>query len=347
MYYYLCEKSPQGFDAGVKARSDVTEILDGLEDWGPIWVHRCWDQRGLPAKLRAVAVNCADWARVLARVGRGDVLLVQYPLAMFPKVALTALPFIDLIRRRGCRVAFLVHDLDSFRGQNSSSNDMRFLRRADVVIAHNARMAAELARRGISAPVVTLDIFDYLVEGDLPACDEGIDVAGNLNRGKAGYLYRVAREAPELPLNLYGANFDGSLGTRCRYMGAFASDELPEHMVGKFGLVWDGESLATCSGEYGEYLVLNSPHKLSLYLALGKPVFIWSGAAQADLVRASGVGFAVDSVPDAEKLYNDLDEETYAAMRTRAIELSERLRSGCFTKRALSRALEALGIGGE
>ena len=346
MNYYLCEKAARGFDAGVKARDDIKRILGDMDQWRPVEVHRCWDRSGKMERLRAVAVNCGDWAAVSRVVGSGDVLLVQYPLAMYPKVSLTALPFLDSIRRKGCRIILLVHDLDSLRGRGSSLNDDRFLERADVIIAHNGRMKKELARRGVRAEVCCLGVFDYLAEGELPPCDEGVDVAGNLGREKAGYIYLAAERGLRLPLNLYGANYDGPENGVCRYRGRFAPEELPKHMTGRFGLVWDGDSLECCSGEYGAYLAINSPHKLSLYLALGKPVMIWSGAAEADFVAENGVGIVINSIREGEACYLSLSGREYERMRDSAAKMSERLRKGFYTRRAIGEALRLLGRNG-
>ena len=58
-------------------------------------------------------------------------------------------------------------------------------------------------------------------------------------------------------------------------------------MEGSFGLVWDGISVETCAGVYGEYLKVNNPHKTSLYLASGIPVIIWKEAAWLSLLNAN------------------------------------------------------------
>ena len=56
-------------------------------------------------------------------------------------------------------------------------------------------------------------------------------------------------------------------------------------MEGNWGLVWDGNSIDTCSGNFGEYLRLNAPFKFSLYLAAKRPVVVWRESAMAEYVR--------------------------------------------------------------
>ena len=49
--------------------------------------------------------------------------------------------------------------------------------------------------------------------------------------------------------------------------------------------MWDGNSIDTCSDIYGEYLRINNPYKLSLYIAAGKTNNHLSHAAIADLIK--------------------------------------------------------------
>ena len=119
------------------------------------------------------------------------------------------------------------------------------------------------------------------------------------------------------------------------FAGNFSPEELPGKLEGSFGLVWDGASTESCKGAYGAYLMINSPHKLSLYLAAGMPVAVWSRSAQADLVRAEGVGLVIDRIADLPAAIAALTEEEYAAMAQRARTIGEALRAGNRTLAAL------------
>lgn len=55
---------------------------------------------------------------------------------------------------------------------------------------------------------------------------------------------------------------------------SLAAEELPGALVQSFGLVWDGNSMDTCTGNYGSYLRINDPHKVSLYLSSGLPIIV-------------------------------------------------------------------------
>ncbi len=126
------------------------------------------------------------------------------------------------------------------------------------------------------------------------------------------------------------------------YKGSFPADELPAHLEGSFGLVWDGESASTCSGIFGRYLRINNPHKTSLYLACGMPVVIWDQAALAPFVVENKVGIAVGSLEETGKRIAALSDAQYSEMRANAAEIARKLRRGWFTRCAMETVEEIL-----
>ena len=73
--------------------------------------------------------------------------------------------------------------------------------------------------------------------------------------------------------------------------------------------------MLTCSGNTGEYLKYNNPHKLSLYMASGLPVIVWKKSAIAEFVLSNNVGIAVDSIFEIKDNINKITDEQYADMR--------------------------------
>ena len=109
-------------------------------------------------------------------------------------------------------------------------------------------------------------------------------------------------------------------------------------MNGKYGLVWVGDSIDTCKGGKGEYLKINNPHKLSLYLAVGLPVIIWDEVTEAEFVKRENVGLTVSSLyelPDKLAVISDSD---YTVMKNNAARIGEKLRNGEYMTRALKTA---------
>ena len=115
--------------------------------------------------------------------------------------------------------------------------------------------------------------------------------------------------------------------------------ELPQRLCHGFGLVWDGDDLDACTGEWGEYLRWNNPHKLSLYLASGLPVVTWSEAATADFIKEHDVGFTVSSLRDLPGEFAQIPKERYSEMQSNARKLAEKLRSGYFLTAAMRSAV--------
>lgn len=344
MIYYLSEsldKSINSFNAGNKARNDINLILNLAFKYDAIKIHEYEGSHSIQQICTNIYFTISDWINILIKVSRNDTLIIQYPLPTYAKVAALSIPFVRLIHSKGVKIILFVHDVQRLQ-YNGFNNDEFFFSISDVIISHNKYMTSYI-KQFTSAKIFNLEIFDYLIDGNLsPANINGIDIAGNLDPSKAQYIYKASRHLPGLPLNLYGANFVSEECNIDWYRGKYLPDELVHHLTGKFGLVWNGNSIDGCDGVSGEYLRYNNPHKLSLFLALGKPVFIWSAAAEADFVVKHGVGFAVDNLYQVIDIYNSLANEQYIEICSNVHVLSERLRSGFYTKKAISKAVEFL-----
>ncbi len=329
----------QGVPAMNKARQDVQKIASEAgyaclqmtaEDSAR---GNRWKQVWLMAKV------VWDWTSMFFRLRHGDLLLMQYPY--FPvKGAKLARFGLHMLQWKGIRTAALVHDLDSLRligGDAAKWSDQVLLPAFERIICHNARMKAYLTGQGIPAEKLTeLGMFDYLTDAPMPERELSmrVCVAGNLSRRKARYLHELPKT--KLEWHLYGGGWNGKKSRKDIVdHGAFTPGELPGVLEGSFGLVWDGPSPDTCRGSYGAYLMINAPHKLSVYLASGMPVIVWSRSAQADFVREEGVGLVVDRIGDIPQAIAALTTEEYAAMAQHARDIGGELRMGMRTQQAL------------
>lgn len=253
-------------------------------------------------------------------------------------------------KRRQANIIILVHDIDFLRGAcvneegKMLSNSMKEISRlSDVLIIHNAAMRVCLERAGISADkLVEIGLFDYLAsefESKAERRFNEIVIAGNLSLQKAAYLSSLG-EVQRVHWNLFGPNFgSGKIASdNITYCGCFPPDELPRHLKGAFGLVWDGTSIDSCTGSYGEYLRFNNPHKTSMYLACGIPIIIWSHAALADFVVKEGVGVKVDSLRDISGVLDKITPDQYWQLVGNARRIGSRLRKGYYLSQAIDRA---------
>ena len=340
--------------AGFKAPSDVCQICGsmGMEMFDlPILPQNL---TGVKIKLWLLLVLPYYWEKLYRKAKRDDILVLEYPSSGIR----VAYYFIRKIKRRkGSRFIAVVHDLDSLRkgltGEDASRYDIgdrKLLKEMDKVISHNQHMTEYLVSLGLPREnLINLEVFDYLCAGDLQT-DRDMDypsvtVAGYLSPEKSNYVYQLSGlKQDTYRIHLYGMAYSGPQDDEhVIYHGAYPPEELPSVLTGSFGLVWDGDSIDTCSGNTGVYLRHNNPHKTSLYLASGIPVIIWEEAAIADFVLREGVGITVRSLIEIEEKLSALSRDDYEIMHRNAIRISARLREGYYTKHALSEALKGMG----
>ncbi len=353
--YYIDFDREKRNTAGAKAPDDIAEICRraGYTKYTvPAYPK---DKNKIYRKLWLL-FGCTRWWRKLGRLLQdGDIVIYQHPLYGH---RVTGRMVEKIHKKTRCSFFVFIHDLESLRGgvagvvsanaatSQYSDNDM--LMKFDAVICHNKRMHAYLVSRGYEEnKLIDLEIFDYLTDAELKKQEKGdapsIAIAGNLAIGKCPYIYSMfdAGHNAGLTVNLYGIGFqEDKASSNMIYHGSFKPEELPGHLKGDFGLVWDGTSAETCAGNTGEYLRYNNPHKTSLYLASGMPVVCWSQAAIADFVLENGVGITVDSLYQLEERIKNVTAEEYKQLADNAAKMAEKLRSGFYTLQAIERSAE-------
>lgn len=329
--------------ASVKARYDVETIFERL-GLKAIDIDSKEEERkngNLFSRLGWHILVFSKWNKVLSFLKDGDILYIQFPIrehSLFQALCIRKL------KKRGIKVILLIHDLEVLRlgkTQNISLlkkcrltlEEKKCLEYSSMVIAHNHKMKQYLVDFGIDATkIIPLQIFDYLAGKAVKTKDYSrkseVIIAGNLNPDKAAYIYHLP---PECSFNLYGIGFDDSdIRKNITYYGSYEPEELLDELAGGYGLVWDGTSVETCSGAYGDYLRINNPHKTSLYLAAGVPVIIWSEAALAAFITEHKCGILIDSLSDLHKVLNDISAEEYQKMVDAAMRIGSRLRKGYY-----------------
>ncbi len=339
MRYFIEETNDHEQHAGTKARQDVCDILTSL-GWQPLKVRKRYGGNTID-KFKAIPDVYFDWKKISKTVSSGDVVLVQYPINTYPKVAPFALPALHKMKSKGARIIMIIHDLERLR-TDSDVSESKFFSLADVIICHNDAMKDMLQKSYPSTKFVSLGIFDYLTDAQPVSIQErdGIDIAGNLNPEKSTYVYSLAKQFPDADFHLYGPNFKTDSPEARWYEGSFAPELLPSILHGRFGLVWDGDSTTTCSGAHGEYLKVNNPHKLSLYLASNMPVIIWDQAAEAAFVTRHHIGITASGIADAIEQVNALSPDDYTAIAQSAARIGEQLRSGHFLQTSIDNAMK-------
>ena len=149
--------------------------------------------------------------------------------------------------------------------------------------------------------------------------------AGNLE--KSEFLKNISLE--KIHLEVFGTPKPVfSLKNNVEYRGAYPSDELPKYLNADFGLVWDGTSLDSSKGVFGDYTKYNSPHKASLYISSGLPIIVWKEAGIASIVKENNLGIVVDNISDLDLITSNVSSEEYLLMKKAVINYGKRIREG-------------------
>lgn len=337
--------------AGVKARDDVNYILSeiGFKDLTIISGMTDRSKKRFWQKLKSHIMVYKYWNKALRGKKAGDRIVIQFPCV---EHSLFLANILKIIVSQGIEVILLVHDLELMR--NAKRTDVSIIKRmrmkieeysvlqqANKIIAHNAKMKEYLVGLGIEeSKIVILEIFDYLINNFSSKENhrylDTLIIAGNLRYHKAQYVYHLPEQ---IKVNLYGVGYEGKIKENISYKGAFLPEELSEVMEGGFGIVWDGISSENCIGVYGEYLKLNNPHKMSLYLANEIPVIVWKQAALAKFVEENNCGILVESLYDIKMILQNMTKDEYDILKQGARNIGDKMRSGVYLKRAIEKCM--------
>lgn len=269
-----------------------------------------------------------------------DIILIQFPTGTFNLLQFMTNTIKTLT---SAKLIFLIHDLETLRLWNerkisdTDNIELSILKKSDGIISLNETMSNWLRKHGITQPISNLKIWDY--DMDLPVkrfdtYSKTIGLAGNLEKSTF-----ITKLPDNVNLFVYGPNPLKYKSKGIKYMGSFPADILPQKLNMNWGLVWDGDSLDTCSGQYGKYLQFNNPHKLSLYLSLGIPVIIWKKAALAPFIKKNNLGILVDNLNNLNEVIESISEKEYFDIQKNVASFSDELRSGNFLKAALSKII--------
>lgn len=318
-----------------KAKQDIDEICR-REGFKNLTRHN-FGSGGVGRFLtKLVSVASISW-----RMQRGDMLFLQYPMKKFYYMACA------LAKMKGAKVVTVIHDLGAFRRHKlTPEQENSRLSKTDFLIVHNPTMRNYLIDHGYKGGIHCLQIFDYLAEVPISPTSPTNPVvptivyAGNLARWRNAFLYKLEPIMKGWQMDLYGKGFDDKSAPcpSLHYHGFIASDDFIAQAKADFGLVWDGDSLDECTGDWGEYLRINDPHKTSFYLRAGIPVIVWQEAAMAPFIEEQNIGIIVNSLSQISERIAALSPTDYQQMKQNALAMGRRLNEGYYIKAGLKAA---------
>ncbi|MCD0486954.1 hypothetical protein LPB86_01855 [Pedobacter sp. MC2016-14] len=263
---------------------------------------------------------------------------IQYPLLSINSVFKH---FIKLLKFKKIHFFCVVHDLESLRNGGKDLNlikaEVNNLNAYSSLIVHNEQMMGWLRKYGVTVPMISLHLFDYLTDdfavpaGSLPAFN--IVYAGNLQ--KSTFIYDLPK-LDKCRFNLYGPGFrneDNKEGSNLFWEGSYSPEQIARELKGNFGLIWDGSSIEHCDEILGNYLRYNNPHKCSLYIAAGLPLIAPRSSAIGVLIQQLKIGFLIDNLQELQtKIITAAD---YKEMNNNVLKLREAVIKGKHFKLAI------------
>lgn len=335
MNYTVEEYLLNEYNAASKARKDVSHFV--LQN-GFRTLFRNDKSKNHGKFNKAVLTICLIVK--LFKLKRNDTLFIQTSL-----IVLRYILKIKAIKK--FKVIYLIHDLYSLRFNTEKSirdhkveigKDMSLMSQCDYVIAHNEKMVKKLKDFGCTSYLISLKIFDY--DCHYPERRRQIQSGEKIKIVFAGYLTKacfleeldkvlqksyslIIYGAPEIPL------------TSSIYMGSVDADKLPNVIEGHFGLIWEGKYKAD---ERDNYISINNPHKMSMYIVAGLPIIAWDKSAAAIFIKDNNIGITISSLDELDTAIK-ISPKEYSMMVDNCLKIREKLINGCFLKEALQTIL--------
>lgn len=330
--------------AGTKALMDIRQII-GSMGYQIFNVHGVRGEKGSRIEECNYRLILSEWEYLFEILSEKAIIFIQFPSPIeirFPREII-----LRMKREKHVRFICLVHDVNCLR--NKERTQMRkeenrlIMEICDYFIIHNTSMQRYFESEGIPREkLIVLKIFDYMCEETNVAkvFEKSVTFAGNLSIEKSPFLEELEKLSP-LKIHLYGPDCPECILNNninnVKYEGIVPAELLPHNLDRGFGLIWDGNCISTCSGQTGEYLKYNNPHKMSLYLSAGLPVIIWSGAAQAKFAEENSVGFTVDSLLEINGILEKMDKAEYDILAQNAEKVARLLKDGYYTRTAVEK----------
>lgn len=351
--YVLDTFNQKDFTAGSKARNDIeaTLIKNG---YNKLTIVVGENKKKILSETYRIKKQLRT---ILDSIEKNSFVVLQYPWGTMSYGMAKIVN--NKMQSRGIRTAVIIHDLNSVRTGSKATKlyynyyvkEIKYLSRFDFIVCHNKSMRQYLISNGIDGKkIITLELFDYLTETAsksaliTPKEIRKLNIAGNLSKDKTEYIYKLPElEFENYSVQLYGPFYSGEKSTKIIYNGKFPAEELPKYLTAGFGLVWDGTDVTTCAGHFGQYLKINNPHKLSLYMACGIPVIVWKKAAIADFVTDNNVGFCVESLAEIDNIMENLTVEKYIELQSSVALIQQWVRNGQYILEAMNKITQKLG----
>lgn len=175
---------------------------------------------------------------------------------------------------------------------------------------------------------------DYYNKSDICFVDHAVTrcfhFAGNYNR-----FPFLAEYHGKTPIYQYDANKpDRENDDSFCWRGYFEQEKLMHELSkGGFGLVWSDDEY------FDRYYSMNQPYKLGTNLAAGIPVIVKRGCVHDKFVERNGLGYAVDTLDEADKLVQSITDAEYIKLYHNVKNIQKLILDGAYTRKTLQDAI--------
>lgn len=337
-----------------KARKDAYQYFEDISA-KPIGVYAyIWDDEP------QISLN-SRMDGMLGILSSEDIVIQSYPTAVNSPVHTRAL--ITKVKFFGSKIIAYIHDIGVFRA--TSIEEEKGL--IDIPGVFNYTKEILNMYDGIIVPTIEMKnkiqaSFDYMgkitVQGPYGYINKfkptkrvlsnKLVYAGSLS--KANFLNEVISKNPNISFNLYGTlkpefgreEFSLVKQSNVTYFGEFSEDIIANLLEGSFGLIWDSDSYVNVTGGMGQYQLINSPHKFSMYISAGLPVIVWKSSAISQYVKDNDLGWAIENLKDLRELFNKISVSEYQHVQHSVQQYSHKINAGIGLKRALFEIIDSL-----
>lgn len=277
----------------------------------------------------------------------GDLVALQFP--MYVEQGFTY-DFIDhLLGLENVKKVAVIIDVPTW--MNSIDDDgydatddpwLERLKKFDLLIVANKNEARHLRQDGVDVPMISIEIGDYLYQGQLRP-----------KKFQKKLYYVTGRDVLDLnyhaatPINLFSAvaKQPATENPSLTWHGHQPSDAIMATLDGGFGIVTTDNIVERFAKVWQYYTQFNNPTKLSFYLAAGLPVITMSRTPHAALIQDRHLGLVVDDLDQIDRVLANLKQSDYQEMLNAIVPWQQAITSGFFVQRALMAAIQTLNLG--
>lgn len=271
---------------------------------------------------------------LLSAVSYGDLVVLQFPTWNGLEYDRR---FIEKLKAyQDLKLIIFVHDIPPLMFETNYyllASYIDLLNHANVLILPSYRQFDFLKSQGLTVNQYTVQEFwdrPSPVELARPAFIKQIFFAGS-SIEKFSFIHNWDHK---VDLLVFGNGDDFTNKEHLKFLGWHSDVELMLRLSeGGFGLVWLEDEWTR------SYAAHNANHKLFSYLSAGIPVIIPSYFAVADVIKENNLGFVVNDLDEAAACVESVTDEVYQELVESVTRFSKMIRSGYFSKRALTKAI--------